>query len=69
MKIKYNWINYNLKRNKEANKINLFNQTNKINFLEKGVYQNIRDIYALALLIANNHKHPRYLRFSTFNCK
>ena len=56
MKIKYNWINYNLKRNKEANKINLFNQTNKINFLEKGVYQNIRDIYALALLIANNQR-------------
>ena len=56
MKIKFNWTNYNLKRNKEANKISLINRTNKLNFLEKGVYQNIRDIYALALLIANHQK-------------
>lgn len=56
MKIKFNWINYNLKRNKEANKIHAINLKNKINFLEKGVYQNIRDIYALSLLISNNQK-------------
>ena len=56
MKTKFNWTNYNLKRNKEANKIHSFNLKNKINFLEKGVYQNIRDIYALALLITNNQK-------------
>ena len=56
MKTKFNWTNYNLKRNKEANKIHSINLKNKINFLEKGVYQNIRDIYALALLISNNQK-------------
>jgi putative methyltransferase (TIGR04325 family) len=56
MNIKFNWMNYNLKRNKEANKIHAINLENKINYLEKGVYQNIRDIYALALLISNNQK-------------
>jgi len=56
MKTKFNWFNYNLKRNKEANKIHSINLKNKLNFLEKGVYQNIRDIYALALLISNNQK-------------
>ena len=52
MQIKYNWTNYNLKRNKEAIKIHRFNLTNKFNFIEKGVYKNVRDIYALSLLIA-----------------
>ena len=56
MKIKYNWINYNLKRNKEAIKINNFNIKSKINYLEKGVYKNVRDIYALALLLSGSHK-------------
>ena len=37
MKTKFNWINYNLKRNKEANKIHSFNLKNKINFLENKI--------------------------------
>ena len=52
MKAKYNWVDYNLKRNKEAIKIHRFNLINKFNFIEKGVYKNVRDIYALSLLIA-----------------
>ncbi len=47
----YNWYNYNLKRNKEAIKIYNRIRRSKINFLESGVYKNIRDIYALSILI------------------
>ena len=56
MESKFNWVNYNLKRNKEAIKINNFNIKSKINYLEKGVYKNVRDIYALALLLSGSHK-------------
>ena len=56
MESKFNWFNYNLKRNKEAIKINNFNIKSKINYLEKGVYKNVRDIYALALLLSGSHK-------------
>ena len=56
MESKFNWVNYNLKRNKEAIKISNFNIKSKINYLEKGVYKNVRDIYALALLLSGSHK-------------
>lgn len=56
MESKFNWVNYNLKRNQEAIKINNFNIKSKINYLEKGVYKNVRDIYALALLLSGSHK-------------
>ena len=56
MESKFNWVNYNLKRNKEAIKINNFNIKSKINYLEKGVYKNVRDIYALALLLSGSQK-------------
>ncbi len=56
MESKFNWVNYNLKRNKEAIKINNFNIKSKTNYLEKGVYKNVRDIYALALLLSGSHK-------------
>lgn len=52
MKTNFNWNNYNLKRNKEAIKIHKYNLQNKINFLEKGVYKNVRDIYALSIIIS-----------------
>ena len=64
MRNKYNWTNYNLKRNKEAIKINNFNKKNKINYLEKGLYKNVRDIYALALIIArSNNKNTEILDY------
>ena len=56
MESKFNWVNYNLKRNKEAIKITNFNIKSKTNYLEKGVYKNVRDIYALALLLSGSHK-------------
>ena len=52
----FDWFKYNLKRNKEAIKIHKNNQKSNTNFLEQGVYQNIRDIYALALIISKNRK-------------
>ena len=56
MESNFNWTNYNLKRNKEAIKINKFNLKNKINYLERGVYKNVRDIYALSLLLSGSNK-------------
>ncbi len=56
MESKFNLFNYNIKRNKEAIKINNFNIKSNINYLEKGVYKNVRDIYALALLLSGSHK-------------
>ena len=52
----FRWDYYNLKRNKEAIKIDKYNLNNKVNFLEKGVYKNIRDIYALSILISKESK-------------
>ena len=48
----FDWFNYNLKRNKEAIKINNYNLKQNVNFLEKGVYKNVRDIYALSIIIS-----------------
>ena len=55
--MKYSWFNYNLKRNKEANKIYKFLKKTQINFIESGVYKNVRDIYALSLLIGKSKKN------------
>ncbi len=52
----FKWEHYNLKRNKEAIKINKYNLKHKVNFLEPGVYKNIRDIYALSILISKGKK-------------
>lgn len=48
----FDWANYNLKRNKEAIKINNYNLRQNVNFLEKGVYKNVRDIYALSIIVS-----------------
>ena len=48
----FDWSNYNLKRNKEAIKINNHNLRQNVNFLEKGVYKNVRDIYALSIIVS-----------------
>ncbi len=52
MKACFNWFEYNSKRNKEAIKIYNYNLRSKFNYIEKGVYKNVRDIYALSLLLA-----------------
>ena len=52
----FDWTNYNLKRNKEAIKINNYNLRQNVNFLEKGIYKNVRDIYALSIIISQMGK-------------
>ena len=52
MNLNFDWFKYNSKRNKEAIKIYNYNLKSKFNYIEKGVYKNVRDIYALSLLLA-----------------
>ncbi len=53
MESKY-WQKYNLNKNKLIKKIANYNKKNKVNFLESGHYNHIRDI--LALLISTIDK-------------
>ena len=56
--IKYDWSKYNLKRDREA--ICQFKEysknSKKIPLIQKGLYNHIRDIYALAILNSKNSK-------------
>ena len=56
--IKYDWSKYNLKRDREA--ICQFREysknSKKIPTIQKGLYNHIRDIYALAILNSKNSK-------------
>jgi len=46
-------LRYNNQRNKEAINILKFNQRNKVNFLEKGLYNHVRDLYAFSIILAS----------------
>ena len=52
MKTYFDWLQYNSKRNKEAIRIYNYNLKSKVNYIEKSFYKNVRDIYALSLLLA-----------------
>ena len=52
MKTYFDWLEYNSKRNKEAIRIYNYNLKSKVNYIEKSFYKNVRDIYALSLLLA-----------------
>ena len=58
MESKY-WQKYNLNKNKLIKKIASYNKKNKVNFLESGHYNHIRDI--LALLISTIDKKNKKL--------
>lgn len=58
MESKY-WQKYNLNKNKLIKKIANYNKKNKVNFLESGHYNHIRDI--LALLISTMDKKNKRL--------
>jgi hypothetical protein len=47
---KYSWSQYNKQNSTLSTKIIKFNNLNKINFIEKGLYNHIRDIFCLAVL-------------------
>tara|TARA_B100001123_G_scaffold180353_1_gene206607 strand:+ start:4263 stop:4937 length:675 start_codon:yes stop_codon:yes gene_type:complete len=52
MKTYFDWFKYNSQRNSDAIKIYNYNLKSKVNYIEKGVHKNVRDIYALSLLLA-----------------
>ena len=53
---KYNWSKYNKKNEKLSSKLIKFNDLNKINFIEDGLYNHIRDIFCLTILFNRKKK-------------
>ena len=53
---KYNWQNYNFKSNKLSKKIINFNKKHKFNFIEQNIYNHIRDIFCLVLILSKKGK-------------
>ena len=52
----YKWEKYNIKNMKLAKKFISLNKKNKFNFIEKGLYNHVRDILCLSLLINKKKK-------------
>ena len=48
--LKYSWSKYNKQNSKLSSKIIKFNNLNKVNFIEVGLYNHIRDIFCLTIL-------------------
>ena len=63
MNSSFDWRKYNADRNKEAVKINKFNLSSNFNYSEKGIYNHIRDIYALSLTISKGKKGTQVLDY------
>ena len=63
MNSSFDWRKYNAARNKEAVKINKFNLSSNFNYSEKGIYNHIRDIYALSLTISKSKKKTKVLDY------
>lgn len=63
MNSSFDWSKYNADRNKEAVKINKFNLSSNFNYSEKGIYNHIRDIYALSLTISKGKKKTKVLDY------
>ncbi len=49
--LKYNWLKYNSLNSKLSRKIINFNNLNKINYIEDGLYNHVRDIFCLTILL------------------
>ena len=54
--MKYSWKTYNLKRINLSKKIIKFNRKNKFNYIENGLYNHIRDIFCIGLLLLDKKK-------------
>ena len=63
MNSSFDWSKYNADRNKEAVKINKFNLSSNFNYSEKGIYNHIRDVYALSLTISKGKKKTKVLDY------
>ena len=53
---KYNWLFYNISNLKLSKKIINFNKKKKINYVESGLYNHVRDIFCLTILLCKNRK-------------
>ena len=62
---KYNWQSYNLKSNKLSKKIINFNKEHKFNFIEKHIYNHIRDIFCLVLTLSKKGKKTNVLDYGS----
>ena len=62
---KYNWQSYNLKSNKLSKKIINFNKEHKFNFIEKDIYNHIRDIFCLVLTLSKKGKKTNVLDYGS----
>ena len=49
--MKYSWKKYNQKSSQLSKKLVKFNNENKFNFIENGIYNQIRDVFCLSILI------------------
>ena len=56
--LKYSWSKYNKQNSKLSSKIIRFNNFNKVNFIEVGLYNHIRDIFCLTILF-NKKKNKK----------
>ncbi len=62
---KYNWQNYNLKSNELSKKIISFNKKHKFNFIEKHIYNHIRDIFCLVLVLSKKKRKTNVLDYGS----
>ena len=54
--MKYSWKKYNQKSSQLSKKLVKFNNENKFNFIENGIYNQIRDVFCLSILIKKKEK-------------
>lgn len=54
--MKYSWKKYNQKSSQLSKKLIKFNNENKFNFIENGIYNQIRDVFCLSILIKKKGK-------------
>ena len=52
----YNWNQYNISKLKLSKKLIKFNKKHKINYIEKGLYNHVRDLFCVTLALRNNSK-------------
>jgi len=56
MKNTYNWKDYNKTRTQLSKRILKYNNTNTFNFIEKGLYNHVRDIFCLGMMLLYKDK-------------
>ena len=52
----YNWFQYNVSNLKLSKKLIKFNRKYKINYIEKGLYNHVRDLFCTVLVLRKNSK-------------